>query len=242
MQELLNEDMAWCVRRLPKDVFKLMKKRHGELFIAGGYIRSCIANEPISDIDIFSPSKDIAELCARELSGNLFKLLDTINAFTVYGEGRMTVQFIHKWTFKEPADVIPSFDFTIAKSVLWWDGESWKTLCDERFYQDLAAKRLVYCSPERIEEVGGSMLRVLKFYQKGYRIPLDSLGAVISRLVSGVNARESDVSTEEGMAFVISGLLREVDPSIDPNHQSHLAAINDNKDEDEELNEDEVPI
>ncbi len=226
MDKLLQEDLMWCLRRCPKDVRKLIKERPNELFIAGGFIRSCIANERISDIDLFSPSNDASNLCALKLKRDYYNIVKTDNAITVCGRGRMTAQFIYKWTFAEPKDVLPSFDFTIAKAIIWYDGKDWNSLCDDRFYKDLAAKRLVYCSPKRIEEVGGSMLRVLKFYQRGYRIPLDSLGAVIARCVTGIDFAKID-STEEDYAFVLTGLLREVDPLVDPEHISHLPATPD---------------
>ena len=98
--------------------------------------------------------------------------------------------------------------------------DKWCSACDPRFYADLAAKRLVYRSPERNEDAGGSMLRVLKFYQRGYRIPLDSLGAVIARLIQGV--KDPILLNEPKLARTLSGLLREVDPDIDPNHIAHL--------------------
>ena len=185
--ELFKEDLCWCIRRLPKDVFNLMKERGNKVFVAGGFIRSCVANEKINDIDLFTTDKTTAELFANIIKGKDYNLMETDNAFTVYGRGRISAQFIHKWLFSKPEDILPSFDFTIAKAVIWFDGEEWQSLCDDRFYADLSAKRLVYCSPKRIEEVGGSMLRVLKFYQRGYRIPLDSLGAVIARIHSGLD-------------------------------------------------------
>jgi hypothetical protein len=65
------------------------------------------------------------------------------------------------------------------------------------------------------------MLRVLKFYQRGYRIPLDSLAMVIGRLMSGVN-KSVRCGDENDIAGAVTGLLIEVDPQIDPNHTSHL--------------------
>ena len=223
MKELLTQDLNWCARRLPKDVFALLKKKENKLFVAGGFIRACIANEKPSDVDIFSASKDFAELCARTLSEGKYTLLETDNAFTVYGKGRLSIQFIHKWSFEKPKNVIPSFDFTIAKAVIWFNGSEWQSLCDERFYPDLATKRLVYCSPKRIEEAGGSMLRVLKFYQRGYRIPLDSLAGVIARIVTSILTFSVSLKDESNITAVVSGLLREVDPLVDPNHLTDLS-------------------
>ena len=220
MIELSNYDIAWCVRRLPESVKMLLKSRP-EIMVAGGYIRACVAGEDVNDIDIMAPSKNIATVAARALSvacGNA-EIHESPNAFTVKILP-IPAQFVHRWTFATAQAAIDSFDFTIARAAFWWNGTDWKSCIDPAFYQDLAAKRLVYCSPVRFEEAGGSMLRVLKFYQRGYRIPLDSLGAVVARLVASVDPEKA--TTEFQVAKVITGLLREVDPSIDPNHTAHL--------------------
>ena len=222
--ELLPEDLKWCLRRLPRKVLAMLKERH--LFLAGGFIRACISSEPPSDVDLFAPTKEAAEAAGRALAGNDHRFFATENAYTVTGIGRLPIQFIHRWTYQSPSDLLPTFDFTVARAAIWWhDVGGWKTLCDERFYADLAAKRLVYCSPIRNEDAGGSMLRVLKFYQKGYRIPLDSLAAVVTRLVGGV--KDIGAVFERGdveVTRILTGLLHEVDPDIDPTHLAHLPA------------------
>lgn len=220
MSELSGYDIAWCVRRLPESVKTILKSQH-EIMVAGGYIRACVAGEEVNDIDIMVPSKDVAATAAKALSmacGNA-EIYESPNAFTVKILP-IPAQFVHRWTFKTAQAAIDSFDFTIARAAFWWNGTDWKSCIDPAFYQDLAAKRLVYCSPVRVEEAGGSMLRVLKFYQRGYRIPLDSLGAVIARITSAVDFTKA--GTEGEVARVVSGLLREVDPSVDPAHVAHL--------------------
>jgi hypothetical protein len=73
------------------------------------------------------------------------------------------------------------------------------------------------------------MLRVLKFYQRGYRIPLDSLGAVMARMAVAINADRLHGAVggndEEKTATVLTGMLREVDPNLDPHHLAHLPSI-----------------
>ena len=221
---LRDEDRKWCLRRLPKVVIATMEKAGPSLVVAGGFIRSCIANEPVNDIDLFSTSVDAAKAWASVIAGGEYKVHETENAFTI--RMKMPVQIIHRWVFDEPEKVIPSFDFTIARSAIWHQASSWMGLCDERFYCDLAAKRLVYCSPVRNEDAGGSLLRVLKFYQRGYRIPLDSMGAVIARLMKGVDLEQINIHNEDDVAKIVTGLLHEVDPNIDPEHNSHLSPLN----------------
>lgn len=234
MDELALYDVQWTARRLPRDLKAMMKREGPKVFVAGGYIRSCVANETVNDIDVFTATKEDAERLAQELAGDR-KPYATDNAYTVTAR-RVSVQFIHRWSFKDPYFAMESFDFTIAKAALWWsdakNDTGWRSACDERFYADLAAKRLVYTSPVRNEDAGGSILRVLKFYQRGYRIPLDSMGAVIARLVQGVDFAQLQASRfgatgERGLAQVLTGLLREVDPLIDSDAEGHVDTVHD---------------
>lgn len=232
---LNDQDVSWCVRRLPRLVRAAMMT-DSRIACAGGFVRDCISRDPISDVDLFTVSKGAAETLAYGLAGcpvtplkgspDRKKCYESKYAFTVKGvDHGFPVQVIHRWTFERPEHVVPSFDFTIARAAIWYDVDSkgWRSLCAPSFYADLAAKRLVYCSPERNEDAGGSMLRLLKFYQRGYRSPLDSLGAVISRLVGGIRDEFDDsqnVETkEQWRSRILTGLLVEVDP----NTAVHLA-------------------
>lgn len=232
MQELLKKDLHWILRRTPGKVIKALKSYPGRVFLAGGFIRACVSGEEVSDIDLFVPSKMEADLLSQILLVKETKVFTSDNAITLkYPDNTPPIQIIHRWTYEKPEELIESFDFTIAKSVVWFDGENWQSLIHDTFYADLAAKRLTYTSPQRNEDAGGSMLRVLKFYQKGYRIPLDSLGAVMARLVMGIklyavppvplDAREAFLSK------VLTGLLIEVDPNHDPEHIFHLPSGNE---------------
>lgn len=240
MRELSHHDLLQCVRRLPATVRDLLKARP-DLIVAGGYIRACVAGEKVSDIDIMCPSKDAGGACALLLSkatGDA-RIYKTDNALTVKLRP-VPAQFITRWTFDSPEAALASFDFTIACAAFWWDPKEgpsgrWCSMVHDDFYPDLAAKRLVYLAPVREEEAGGSMLRILKFYQRGYRIPLDSLGAVMARMFVAIDWRsvmgdkmehpETMREPEIQAAKVITGLLREVDPNIDPDHISHLPSL-----------------
>ena len=253
MSKLSPHDLEWAVKRLPKKVAQLLHDRPNRLFVAGGYIRSRVTGEKVSDIDLFAPSKEEAKSAIEDLIISIHRsdetqghpldgflgdedradhlhdlaplVYETENAFTAKGTHPM-VQAIHRWTFSTPEDAIQSFDFTIAKAAIWHDGLSWRSICHPDYYADLAAKRLVYTSPVREESPGGSLLRVLKFYQKGYRIPLVSLAAVIARLVKAIEFKKVDMErgdAEAHITFLLSGLLREVDPNIDPEAVQPLA-------------------
>ena len=257
MRELSWQDFQWCLRRTPRRVLELLQEKPGAVFAGGGFVRAVIANESANDIDMFTTDKDSALSSARfllslkenEKPGR--KIHESDNAFTVKGL-RLPVQIIHRWVYTSPEQLMASFDFTIAMAGFWWEktGDDieirrsmndepdevtnkkvgkWHSICDDHFYEDLAAKRLRYMSPQRNEDAGGSMLRVLKFYQRGYRIPLDSMGAVIARLVQaldlGAISQMVGQDREQYTTKILTGLLREVDPNIDPEHIAHLPSM-----------------
>ncbi len=238
-------DLHWIIRRLPATVRDELKARGPSLILAGGFIRAVIANETVNDVDLFVPSVEVGKSVATVIAeGNQKRIHATQNALTVFGQ-KYTVQIITRWTYQRAADIVPSFDFTVARAAVWWEDEKWQSLIAGTFYADLAAKRLIYCNPDRNEDAGGSMLRVLKFYQRGYRIPLPSLGAVMARLLRGVDeestlfwtGRNSDGKAPDNpevdayRAKILTGLLREVDPNVDPDHITHLPSLPEEKPE-----------
>ncbi len=247
-QPLAWHDLQNCLRRSPVLLLAAMKKWGPQVMVAGGYVRATVAGEDVNDIDVFVPSKDIAKAVALYIAEGDGKYVhETDNAYTITLH-RIPIQIVHRWTFDHPLKAIESFDFTVSRAAFWCEiittpdpldatktiatDHKWRTVADPRFYADLAAKRLIYCSPIRNEDAGGSLLRVLKYYQRGYRIPLDSMGAVLARLMMGVRMEyieknseaEWYLPVETKMAAEITKQLREVDPDLDPKHIAHLPA------------------
>jgi hypothetical protein len=233
MTALTETDLHFVVTRIPSDVRALMKT-YG-LFLAGGFIRATIAGEKVADIDLFGKDEPTLKLAAAELAGDRKgRVHTTQNALTVLTPMRVPVQLITRWLYNNAHMLAKSFDFTVAQAVIYWEPERppqapneklvpahWASTCHPEFYADLAAKRLVYTSPVRNEDAGGSLLRVRKFLPKGYNIQAPSLAAVIARLMEGVDMQKvSEKLTtaththEQALAAVIEAKLREVDPLI----------------------------
>lgn len=225
MSKLIQEDLHRVMLRLPKDVAQMMKE-HG-LMLGGGFIREVVAGQPPNDIDLLGPSVDRLKLAATEFFHSRNKqarVLETQNAITHVAPPRTTVQFITRWTFDDPVPLMQSFDFTVCQAVVYWTpskdeeaGGYWDSLVSERFYADLASRRLTYTSPDRHEDAGGSMLRMRKFLGRGYHIDADSLSKIIARMtvrMTGHGNFEAVRSCEDGQAGILRGLLREVDPLL----------------------------
>jgi hypothetical protein len=223
----LPEDLHHAIDSLPKDIVDLLKPRTllnppiaDITILGGGFIRCTITGEKINDIDLFCTDSAQARQVSKDLyqerihnAGQAMRLLSTRNAYSLLCPPKLPVQFIHRWTYPTAETLIDSFDFSIARAAIWWNAseERWRSLCDVDYYADLAAKRLRYRSPVREEDAGGSTLRVCKFLRAGYKISPESMAAVVSRLVDGVD--QVDSGNESVRAKIIEGLLREVDPS-----------------------------
>lgn len=240
-----DADFKHIKKMIPSILMSIMEmpEWNNKVFIAGGFIRAIVAGEEINDVDVFVKSKGDALLLAAQIikeSGHSVKTFESANATTIK-IGRDVLQIIHRWTFEKPEDILNSFDFTICCAVIYVeqagvDSITWRSVCDSRFYIDLASKRLVYRSPSRNEDAGGSMLRVLKYYQRGYRTPLDCLGAVMARVFMGVEKKKitglaeiadavihNEEYTESSVARVITSLLVEVDPGAITSFMEEIA-------------------
>jgi hypothetical protein len=210
-QSLASEDLRRVILNTPSDVQELLMG--GDVFLAGGFIRSVIGNEAPSDIDLFGSDGKCVEERAKKLSKSRgAKLHQSDNAHTVVSVGRTPVQFIHRWLFDDPSKLLSHFDFTIARAVIWWDAASdqWSSLCDGWFYKDLAAKRLKYCAPMRDDGNGATLLRVRKFLQRGYCISAHDLGSAIAGLCREIEFDECH--DKDNIKKAIIRKLVEVDP------------------------------
>ena len=215
--ELTDNDLRYVVTRLPKDIRELLTEHHGKLFVGGGFVRATIAGEEPSDIDLFGHDPTILDRIAAILKDRRggSRIHKSKNAITLITPNRLPIQFITRWTFTDADSLVASFDFTVCQAAIWRHGNksnsAWRSSISDRFYIDLARRRLVYTRPVREEEAGGSLLRVLKYVKRGYSIQVTSLGDVVARLAAKV--RENPMSEDESqLGLVFAGLLREVDP------------------------------
>jgi hypothetical protein len=248
MKTLNQFDLFFIRNRLPRDVRNLLINYGGQemnaasmaprVFLAGGFVRSVIAREEVNDIDLFANGKSLANQVANELADKFqSRVYSTDNAYTVRAKP-FTLQVIHRWTFPSPQDCVASFDYTIARAAVWAStsvdahgntSHTWASACDPSYYEDLAARRLVYRSPVREEAAGGSFLRLLKFYRRGYTAPLDTIAAVMSRMAAKIEhgkilagAAGNGTSEEKQIEKVLLGLLHEVDPNSVTNDPAYL--------------------
>lgn len=224
-----ENDLKRFVIYLPREVRELCA-RHG-LMLGGGALRSRIEGDRVNDYDLFGPSKEVLEKAAEELrrkwnvEGMKAKKIETGNAITILHpyQKRPPVQFITRWLYQGDSalqDLVDSFDFTccrIAVRCTMKDkNQVWEGAVGERFWEDLAARRLVYTRPVRDEAAGGSLLRMRKFLSRGYSISAHQMAEVMTRVVVAAQAKglADGVGMEEETEWRtgITAQLNEVDP------------------------------
>lgn len=220
MNVLTEEDLGLVIEKLPRPLRDWMRQLGwtGRIFVAGGFIRATVAGEEVNDIDIFTCSKADSDILARDLLGlspqqwpdaalrHKAGLVETVNSFTLTSFSP-AIQIIHRWNFESASAAIAAFDFTICCAAIWFDGpsDSFKSVCDPRFYPDLAAKRIVYRSPKREENPAGSLLRALKFVRLGYSLSNVALAGVLGRLLHAFELTSPAPEQEHMILSVLNG-------------------------------------
>jgi hypothetical protein len=212
MAQLNSSDVVNAVAALPSALAELLVVLVDMpgLVVAGGYLRAVVAgDEEVRDVDVFASSPDQACSAAALYADRTSSLVHrSKNAHTV---GK--VQFVHRWTFRDPQSLLDNFDFVVCKAALWYDG-AWQSLTDPQFYFDVLSRRLTYAAPEREEGAADAVLRLLKYYRKGYRASRESLAKVLVRFVR----------------------LSDADPQLEPSHvEKLLAEVDRGSDEDGEV-------
>lgn len=173
---------AKIIQALPSVVRDAFEHSDLRFYLGGGFIRAIVADEKPSDIDLFVPDQGTANALATFIAECSIEasIHRSANAITIRGLGR-PIQIITRWTYTSASAIIDSFDYTLAQAVLWKEGGEWLTLVSAAFEEDVINRRLVYTRPIRDEEKAGSLVRLFKFYKRGYTPTLNTVADVCAR-------------------------------------------------------------
>lgn len=197
-------DIVSVVNKIPSFLTKQMQRFPVSVYLSGGFIRNAITGEQTHDIDIFLASDSIRSAIMLEM--NQIVWLRGKNSFSSVNI-RPIVQLYFREYFPKPESILLNADFTICACAVWWTGERWTGIVCERFYSDLAAKRLVFINEKEQEELGG-LLRAHKLMARGYNLPVDELAKFLARFSSSL--KEGAL----GKASIILQRLRDITPPI----------------------------
>lgn len=154
------------------DTILLQLKSLG-LMLAGGAITSTFSGQNINDLDFYAkdPSKSIEirkffETWFPYGSPYVSKNAVTYQRKVDRSNKRFSVQYITRFE-GSPEEIMDWFDFTITQGV--YDFETEEFYFGERFLQDIARRKLVYCGKSQFPIC--AMYRTKKYVAKGYTCP-----------------------------------------------------------------------
>lgn len=129
-----------------------------KFWIAGGAITSAITGEKINDYDIFSPTPDLLRERLKEAVG--FTSFET-DHFANFWINDKKIQVISRYGPIDQQAIFNTFDFTIVCGA--YDGVTFA--CHDRFWQDIAARRLVV---NELTFPLKTLERIAKYAKRGY--------------------------------------------------------------------------
>lgn len=191
MTDYIENDDLFQVRKLDS----YMAGHAG--YIAGGVFKNIFLREPFKDIDIFFKNETDFKQALDLFSKNedFVQLYDNNNAVCFKKKNRKVRVDLVKSDFKEPIDMIKSFDFTIAKFAYFKDnsdgGSTYKSIYHPKFFEHLNLKRLVIDDTMRFPV--GTFERTYRYKGYGYGMCRESKAKLIQAL-QGANT--TDLATD----------------------------------------------
>lgn len=164
-------------------------------FIAGGSLTSVFTNSQINDVDIyFKSEKDFILAVGQAYDEGLWCVAASDRAVT-FVKDNCVVQLMHFDFFASAQDIFDAFDFTVAMAAYDIDKEEF--VFHEDFLKHASQRFLRFHSGTRYPY--GSLLRVLKYQQRGYTIGKGDL------LRIGLSLQKVTLDTWEDLATAIGG-------------------------------------
>lgn len=194
-RDLVNNIVA----KLPEDVKRLLMHFGSGLCVAGGFCRDAFIGEEPKDVDIFAVDANLlAEALlwfkteAKEYQLEKQKT-NSVN-FVANMDDEQTgfrevppVQFINRVFYPMHGELIKSFDWSVCQIAVYYIiDDGWKGICTKAFGEDIQSGTLHYTAPERDEDPGGSVLRMMRFTQRGWKPTEESIARCLGRFQSRV--------------------------------------------------------
>ena len=185
--ELILDELATTIteKPIPVDgVHPVMNAKKTDVWVAGGSVRAWFASERIYDIDLFFSDEAIRNFALKYIlekggelvyeNGNVDKVKYNDHIF----------DFCKKY-YGDAEDCISEFDYTVSQAAVTVDD----FVCDDRFFMDLASKRLAF---NKITYSASTLYRFQKYVRKGYWM---CKGEMV-KLIQALQLDETDFSEE----------------------------------------------
>lgn len=164
-------------------------------FVAGGALTSAFTNGSINDVDIYFKTKeDFIEAVACAYDEQLWCVAHSDRAIT-FAHRDGVVQLMHFDFFATAEAIFDAFDYTVCMAAYDIDKEEF--VFHEDFLKHNSQRYLKFHNGTRYPF--GSLMRVLKYQQRGYTIGKSDL------LRIGLKCSEVEINSWEDLAAAIGG-------------------------------------
>lgn len=163
--------------------------------IAGGALTSAFTGQPINDVDIYFKSKeDFINAVANAYDNSMWCVAATDRAITFVQRDKV-VQLMHFDFFETAEAVFDAFDYTIVMAA--YDIDKKEFVFHEDFFKHAAQRFLRFHSGTRYPY--GSLMRVLKYQDRGYKIGRSDM------LRIGLALQKVELNSWDDLAKAIGG-------------------------------------
>jgi hypothetical protein len=164
-------------------------------FIAGGALTSAFTGTSINDVDFYFKNKEaFISAVAQAYDENLWCVSATDRAVT-FVDRTNVIQLMHFDFFESAEAVFDAFDYTVVMAA--YDIDKQDFVFHEDFFKHAAQRFLRFHSGTRYPY--GSLMRVLKYQDRGYKIGKSDLLRV------GLACQKVDLNTWDDLAKAIGG-------------------------------------
>jgi hypothetical protein len=202
------------VAALPTEIRELAISEGPNILIAGGFCRDVMTGAEPKDIDIFSVSSQAMHNAIHNFDWTehyTARLTANAKSF-IHDDDGPDVQFISRVYYADHFEAVKSFDFSICQvGVFYIPGKGWEGICTVEYMEDLPEFKMRYTAPERDEDPGASLLRMVKFVSRGYKIAEADIARVMGRFVVKLDEEPRSVpETEESATERVKAAFRRI--------------------------------
>lgn len=164
-------------------------------FIAGGALTSAFTNNHINDVDMYFKSEELFKQAIEHAYDDTLWCVAATDRAVTFVKDDNVIQLMHFDFFETPSAVFDAFDYTVCMAA--YDVDAKEFVFHEDFMKHAAQRKLSFHSGTRYPY--NSLLRVLKYQQRGYTINKADL------LRIGLSCQRVPVASWEDLADAIGG-------------------------------------
>lgn len=164
-------------------------------FIAGGALTSAFTNTEIKDVDLYFKTKEAFVAAIEEAYDDGLWCLAATDRAVTFAHGESIVQLMHFDFFPTAEAIFDAFDFTVCMAA--YDIDEKQFVFHDNFMKHAAQRFLRFHSGTRYPF--GSLLRVLKYQQRGYTIGKSDL------LRIALCCHQSELNSWDDLARAVGG-------------------------------------